>query len=267
MKRFYKFLIIVFLLLIATISLSYCKKEIFVSSSSIKILHLVLYSHDDSYDKMYNITSEYYKKFPYVKTIYYTYNDNISSEYELRGDILYIKGKESYVPGILEKTIRTLEYFQESFNNYDYVVRTNASTIINFDLLVEKLHTETVDYGSGLVFKLSDHYSDAVIVNEDKNIFASGTSIILSIPSARELIQNKRLLKYDIIDDLAIGIYFNDHNENIIPKSIDSGNNEFVFVDDNTNLDVDRTIFYINRNRNRENDVSNMKKIVNHLTA
>ena len=96
-------LLALLLLVILVISLYSKYTESYIPHKDIKILNLVLYSKDNSYDKMYDITRRYYAKFyPQVKTIYYLFDDSISNP-TFKDDILLIPGKESYLPGILQK--------------------------------------------------------------------------------------------------------------------------------------------------------------------
>ena len=97
-----------------------------------KILHLVLYSNDQCYDNMYNSTRKYYHLFENVKTYYYKYDENITNEYEIKNDIILLRGKENSIVS-LDKTLKALNIFNCNF--FDYIVRTNISTIVNFDLL------------------------------------------------------------------------------------------------------------------------------------
>jgi len=139
----------ILLLLIVTILLFYIKSTN-KKTDKLSILNLVLYSRDDSYDKMKNITSKYYKNFDYVHTYYYCYDSNLEQDYLLKDNILYIKGIETYTPGILQKTISALEYFKNDIPNYSYIVRSNISTIIRFDILEKSLRENPVEYGCAL---------------------------------------------------------------------------------------------------------------------
>ena len=109
------------------------------SPKGARVLHLVLFSHDVYYDSMYALLSPYYASCPNVRSYFYTFSPDISGEFELSGDILYIKGTETYIPGILDKTIKALRYFEPQFQDYDYVVRTNISTLTNPHILSEQL--------------------------------------------------------------------------------------------------------------------------------
>ncbi len=239
--------------------LCYNKQYEYYTENNIKILHLVLFSHDMYYDKMYNTTSKYYNKFSNVKTIYYTYDNNISNEYELKNDILYIKGTETYIPGILDKTIKTLEYFQYKLDNYNYVVRSNISTIVNFSLLISELNQFPVVYAGGILNDLKLQSNDNTIKNN--SAYASGTSIILSIEMAKFLLYNQKYLRRKLVDDLAIGYFF--HDFNIVPTSIDDG--KFIFVDDIKNINLKKNIFYRNRTENRNLDCIQMQQIIDML--
>ena len=220
----------------------------------LKFLHLVLYSNDTNYDCIYKITSKYYKKFNNVKTIYYTYSSDIQNNYSLIGDMLYIKGKESYLPGILEKTIKAFEY---NFNyDYDYIVRSNISTIVNFDLLNKELIKKPIDYGAGRILNLQ--WIDEKCGVIDKTYFgtnyASGTSIIISKNAINLLNLNKNLINYNLIDDLSIGVLFKELN--IIPQEIGS------ILDVKEYTDKKYT-FYRNKNIDRSLDCKHINYIIN----
>jgi len=114
-----------------------------------KILHLVLYSDNtDYYKKMYKLTSEYYKIFSdRIDTYYYKFDNSITEEFLLVDNILNIKGSESYIPGILNKTIKAFKYFAPKIDEYDYILRSNISSVINFTKLFEFLETNEINIG------------------------------------------------------------------------------------------------------------------------
>lgn len=134
-----------------------------------KILHLVLYSSDKGgpYDKMKNITQPFYDSFSNVTTVYYHYDPSLTQNAIYQNGILSIRGKETYQPGILDKTLFAFEYFRPHLDEYDYVIRSNISTVVRMDVLTEELNRNPVDYGCTLCFQGDLPYS-------------SGTCIILS---------------------------------------------------------------------------------------
>ena len=231
------------------------------TEENVKILHLVLFSRDSAYDKMYEITRNYYKKFNNVKTVYYLFDNSIEDNYKLVGDILYVKGVETYIPGILDKTMRAFEYF--NLNDYDYVVRSNVSTIVNFDLLSGEL--DQVRYGGGLLNNLGEQLKRE-IANKEKNFYASGTSMIFSVDTLKFLLNNQQHLDRELVDDLAIGLFFYEHSD-VIPFSIDKNDGKFIFVFGVGDVNKEKNIFYRNRTDNRDVDVAQMGQIVNILTV
>ncbi len=159
-----------------------------------KILHLVLYSKSDEYDRMKSITNNFYKNYKNIDTYYYYFDNLITNNYEIKENDLLIKGTETYIPGILDKTIKAFQYFKmtNKLNNYDYILRSNISSVINFDKLIDILLKEKYDYGCYLIKRPPYKYS-------------SGTSILLNIKTINFILNNLDKLDYSIIDDYAIG--------------------------------------------------------------
>jgi hypothetical protein len=234
-----------------------------------KILNLVLYSdNDEIYVQMYQALSGYYKGFSDVSTYFYKYNENISGNIEITGDIINIKGRESYTPGILNKTIDAFMLFKNNgeYEKYDYIIRSNISSIVNFSLLSEQLELNPVEY-----------YGSTNIGNieiDNTNIpFASGTNIIMSKKGYITLVNNINLLDKSLIDDISIAVFF--HKLNIkITKAGKAGENGFVFVPMiNNNLEYEKLVshnYLVYRNRSdndRHYDVINMKNIIKYLTS
>jgi hypothetical protein len=249
--------------------------EQFEENKSIKILNLVLYSSDNggAYDKMKTTTENFYKKFANVKTVYYRYAPDLDKDIELRDNVLYVKGDESYIPGILQKTLETFEFFRNDLDKYDYVVRSNVSTIIRFDILSDDLKKNPVDYGCAVCWG-----ADKVEGHEklDHNyVFSSGTSIILSSKTVKHIINNKDQIDKTIIDDVSIGKFISEKMPELKMKPVlrSVENNGFNFVP-NYNSDEDKLhdliknnkiIFFRNNNDDRELDAKQMGIIADFL--
>jgi hypothetical protein len=239
-----------------------------------KILHLVLFSNDNGgpYDSMQKLLSNYYKEFPHVKTIFYCFSPHLLSSYELKDDVLYIHGNETYTPGILDKTILALDYFKHEIQNtHDFVVRSNISTIVNFNVLIPLLDTNpSLQYSSGKIYILAWMDEKGGVKDETwyGTIFASGTSIILSKWVAQDLINRKDLIRRELIDDLAIGVFIREHRKDINPEWLP--HDAFVYVPDvkgdKTELEAivekGNCAFFRNHNGNREIDLEQMQVII-----
>ena len=224
------------------------------------IMHLVLFSHSDEYDEMYNITKQYYQQFHNVTTIYYTFSDSNRDAYQMNG-ILYLPGKETYIPGILDKTIKAFEFVKDK--PFDYLIRSNISTIINFNNLSSIVTQYPITFGGGIVYKHTWGGKDHKRYHTN---FPSGTTIILSKPMLMGLLDKKDKINYNIIDDLEIGYVIEKEFPSLPFYSLE---NYFVYVDEKTNieeLNYANIIFYRNKSDQRKHDIQNMKKIVYRLS-
>jgi hypothetical protein len=236
-----------------------------------KILHFILFSSNEIFNNMYLITREYYKKIKNVKTIYYTYSYTIKNNYELNNDILYIKGNETNIPGILEKTIKCFEYFINEINNYDYIIRSNISTIVDLNKLTNYLINNNIEYGGGNLMELQ--WLDPIFGIKDNTWFgtkfAQGTSIIFSKNVLSIILDNIDKIDFNIIDDVAFGIFIKKYLLNIKPKGL----NEYFFhcyeysdINLLSNIVFNSDyIFYRNSNNDRNIDIKQMKYIVDNL--
>lgn len=242
------------------------------NKQNIKILNLVLYSKGKEYDKMYNITRNYYSRFyPQVKTIYYMFDEQVKEPIIMK-DILLIPGKETYIPGILDKTLKAIEFVKGIKElDYDYLLRSNISTVVNIRMLLNYLSSNPgVDYGgSWKMTHLRKGFRDPGngITNDryDGLDFISGTGIILSKRAVDNLLKNKDKIDYSVIDDVSIGQFFR-QNTNIKPLSF----NLTVVYEENKeentkNKDIRENIFIRNRSSDREKDVKNMEFIISLL--
>ena len=232
------------------------KKDKLITKDAPKILNLILYSADEKYDQMKEILREHNKNHN-ITSYFYCYKSDMTIPHEIIDDVLYISGKESYIPGILEKTLYALNVFKN--DEYDYIVRSNISTVVNYYELLKYLSISKFDYGGPLV----DLEAGMTKEKNDKyknHHFVSGICIIFSRNAVKLLTDNKQdVLSYGLIDDVAIGVYL--HDKNLTRKKL--GENLYSF--DNSTYKPGY-IVYRNRSNDRDLDVSNMKMIVSKLS-
>lgn len=157
---------------------------------------------------MYEVTRMLYDSYkPYVFTVYYTYGPVTELTFDARTCILQIPGSESFVPGILEKTWSALQWASQLEIHYDYVVRSNISTVVNFQNLEDALRVNPIDYGGCHVLTLAwlDEAGGIVDSSLLGTRFASGTCIIWSAPCVSRLVQHGDV-DTSIIDDVSIAL-------------------------------------------------------------
>ena len=138
-------------------------------------------------------------------------------ELDILNKTIFVRGDECLIPGILNKTVEAISYFLGELErslrpitlqnenttklipHYDFIWRTNLSSVLDF----RGLHS----YISGL--KSSDKSSlgfyGGYIGKASSYFFASGAGFLMSRDVASYLVTNKHLLRWDLIDDVAIG--------------------------------------------------------------
>ena len=183
-----------------------------------KVLHLVLDSDEEPYNSITNVTRVWYEHFKEqgVDTFFYRYSEDVSvPTIHAKESLILFSGKESYVPGILNKTMLAIEHLWPE-QKYDYVVRSNASSVINFPQLLPLLEARQVLFGGTHVIPNSHSaylYGDGVEVppNWLPMNYVQGTCIVMHKLAVELLLayqHDKQLLRRDHIDDIAFGLFF-----------------------------------------------------------
>ena len=168
----------------------------------------------------------------------------------LTEDTLYLRGQESY-KAITSKTIQALDFFFFR-NKYDFVIRTNLSSVWIFPKLMTFMGTlpKTGYYGG--------------VVNTYKDLrYVSGTCITMSHDVVRTLLQNRNVAYMNgHIDDVDIGVALK--SVNIHPAWYSTPR-----VDIDTIADIEKDGFHYRvrflYDRHREPDI--MLSILNNNTA
>jgi hypothetical protein len=224
---------------------SYNKKTKKRIKNDIKILHLVSYDKNNPGDNdMYRLTRSYYELFDNIDNIttyYYTEKyekDNKEKNIKIIDDIIFLNSTRAIDILKITKGI-----------DYDYLVKSDIDTIVNFELLVKFLKNNNIDYGGSYL----------------KNNYVDGSCIIAS----KKLID--RILNYDIdnnynIEEMMMMIGNFAENNRIIPI-VKNKNTLFVDIKNIKRIKryLNSVIFYINKNKNRLADFKRMEIIINKL--
>lgn len=135
-------------------------------------------------------------------------------EVDMARRTIYFKQDECLIPGILAKTVKAIEFLFKSCDletgfpyKYDFVWRTNLSSVLDFDGLHAYCSKGNFDSLSGNAVEpsvLSGFYG-GYIGNYGDGRFASGAGFLMSRDVAEYLVLHKDSLRWDLIDDVAIG--------------------------------------------------------------
>lgn len=138
---------------------------------------------------------------------------NLPAPFLIENDVIWSKTQEAYIPGILNKTLLSLEGMSSRLGNFDYVLRANLSAFFVFPRLLKflkELPEREVYCG------ISHEYFPHIWVN--------GSGIILSTDLAKMLVAHKGELmnlssdQWCHIDDVVIGDFFKKQGIGIIPS-------------------------------------------------
>jgi len=236
-----------------------------------KLLNLIIYSINiPEYQEMFKIQSVYLKKVNNIDYYFLVFTKRMKEMFGNEHDIIvidniiYLKGSESLIPGILLKTLYGLEIFKNK--KYDYIIRSNISEIINFDLLRDKLNDMDFDYGGSSYKELTWLDFSAGIFDwiYYKRKFIQGNSILISNNFKDIIIENKiKILNYNVIDDVAIGLLYDD-------LKLKHNLKDIVTFEEKINSDkyIEDVIFYRNKHADdRKIDIVNMKKICDEIIS
>ena len=210
------------------------------TSPNKKILILRIYSDNNTAYKLMKQTHEYYINNDNIFDTYFvSYKENITDDVIIENNDIYIKGSETYL-GITKKTILALKHLC-SLNNYDYIVRSNISTFIDYNNLLNYINTlpKTNVYTGGMILNLEWMYKKYIHTK-----FVSGTSIIMSNDICNRMIKNfnKGLISEKIVDDLSLGIYIR-YNEHIAYKQINELYYKLLKTDNYINIQPNKNNF------------------------
>ena len=237
-----------------------------------KILILIIYSKDEIYEQMMNIQKKYIHNFSNVDSYFIQMKNDISDNLQIEDDIIYVKGKENYM-NILVKTITALEYLYK-IKEYDFVIRTNISTIINIPKLISYLDNikqkENIYTGGGCFGNLGwlDEKSGIIDNSLWGTEFIGGNCITLSKNVVIYILSNKDKLRYDIVDDVSIGLFISLY----FPIALENGKKLlspilYPRLSDKNEIinNANNYIFFRNHQLNRNDDIIIMNLIYNTL--
>ncbi len=167
-----------------------------------KILVLIIASDNkESYLEEQKIWRSYMHLDPEHVEAYFIKGDpELTADYEIRGDVIWSKSNENWIPGLTNKTILSMECLLPRLDEFDYVVRTNLSSFFIFPRLLDYLQTQSK---TGLYCGTLGFYPYPY-----GRPFGIGCCLIFSTDLVRMMVENKHdFIDKNIVDDVLIGFY------------------------------------------------------------
>lgn len=122
--------------------------DVGVQRNMIKIIILIISSANEPvYQEMKRLSHIYYQHSKDVLNLdiqyfYMEFREEQSDEVMEEEHTLYVKGAtESVIPGLYEKTMKSLQYVQSKYE-YDFVLRTNLSSFVNVRNVLSYVNTK-----------------------------------------------------------------------------------------------------------------------------
>ena len=244
----------------------------------VKVLFLAIYNETPHYIQMYKSHVNYLNylkhKFNNNNPTYYfvIFKDLGNKEYLVddKNYMLYINGIETFVPGILDKTIKALDVIHNKLKlEYDFIFRTNISTFIHFENTFSYLKNfadpkkEMFYIGPLLRLQWLDRACGIFDKRYWGTAYCAGTCIMMSYALVENIIINREKIHYNIIDDVSIGHYVS-QVENV--KKINIGTSRFSFKPHNLILNKNHLCYPNNCNKlRRKFDVNYLRKITEYF--
>jgi hypothetical protein len=215
-----------------------------------KILVLRIYNSSPEYDEMRKLHMKYDNSLSIV------YDDSLDKDWSIdfNEKMIKIKGTESIIPGVLDKTIKAIEICIQNFD-FDILVRSNMSTVIDTKELSDQLNNISAPIYGGHLWNLHWCHIDYNITEEFLKLnnglkYISGTSIVLSRDMCEYIISHKSELDRNIIDDIAIGLILKNKEYNNFTSQLKENVSDL----------VENTCFYRCKNM-----ITSMQKIYERL--
>ena len=213
-----------------------------------KLVILILANDNDAYLQMQELWRKYMNNHENIKSYFIKYDATLQNNIELINDTIFIKGYESYIPGCLDKTIKSIEYLQKNIE-FDFIFRTNMSSVVNLNKLYNLLNNSIECSG--------------IIGDNNGNKFVSGAGILMNKHICKILVNKKDTLNYNVLDDVSLGVFFTNHNINITSLTRFEAYN----YEDNVNLITKELIldyyhFRCKSEKNKLKTIELMRKII-----
>lgn len=210
-------------------------QEIFFYKEKLQRKIVILILTSPGYEKFNEVMKLYLQQFD-LEFYFYSFGD--VEDITIIDNNIYIPGKETFIPGILDKTIKVFRMFSD----YDYIVRLNSTTFIDLSRVTfgiedynEYISNQNENFNyygylSSIDLKENEKYgiTKEFLSKYGTFPFISGKCIILSKQAVKYFLYHK--INNDIMDDISIALSLK--NQYPIVHNISIGENGILKICD-----------------------------------
>jgi hypothetical protein len=217
-----------------------------------KVLVLIIASdHLEAYVELQKIWKSYMRSDPEHFEVYFIRgNPELTTPYAFEEDDLYVKSEENYVPGIVDKTILSMEAMLPRLKEFDYVLRTNLSSFYVFPRLLRFVsQLPKQDCYCGIYSFIPESW----LPTFGQINFVSGAGILLSADLAERLVLEKEdIFRYnkELPDDVLIGYFFQNRSIPILPAGRQDFSSRELWMEHKDHIPEDAFHFRAKQNYN-----------------
>ena len=218
------------------------------------IVFLIISSKNKNcYQEMKRLTSIYMRKYAYnIKFFFVEGDPNIRVPMEVIDNNIFVKDKETYSPGIFIKTVKALRYINDNYN-YDYLIRTNASSFFNIENMLEYLsNLPKENYAIGFTLNIPVHgnflHGTSTIITKDITYYLynyNNFNLKIADDVLMSLILKSQNITLNVLDETRLQFLINNIYDESHPKILAEDNILYYRVknDNNGNRDLDIMYF------------------------
>ena len=205
------------------------------SGSGLRLLVLVIASKHAIYGMNWAVWSLSMQQHPRVDVYFMVSDPDLESPMTVDEDthVITVKLVEEHIPGLLSKTVKSLQFFLNNHSRrYTHVLRTNLSSMWHWERLLAFI--ASLSYADDFAAGNMNYHEKAYVP-----YFLSGSGILMTRGVVELVSRHAQELRYDLIDDVALGIFLHQHNVtrvpmprcdftlNTLPQPLDSNNTCF----------------------------------------
>jgi hypothetical protein len=151
------------------------------------LIMLIISSNDlPVYKEFRNIISAYHAKYKdRVRHFYVEFKPDMDEDVLEIGEYIYVKGVESFHPGIYNKTMAAIRHINSKYN-YRHIIRTNVSSLWNLEnTLAYQKWLPIFNFAGGILHE----YNFITLEDNNNNVFnfITGTGIFMTKDVADKL--------------------------------------------------------------------------------